>query len=529
MRPPIPSLRSPLGQSARWCPLTWVVVAALSGGCAGSGDTGTTTGQPDGGTGGTSATGGAGPGSSGGVGSGGAVGSGGSVGSGGIAATGGTSGTAGYPGSGGSTALGGSGGGSTASGGTAGSGATTGKGGTTGGAGHAGAGGSSGPASGGSTGTGAGGSATGGAGGGPGGNVPPGYPPPTAANVATCKTVPTQPVPMTGSLCPGGGDGPVCIECLFGGSTYTTANVATPQGISEAGNYLVTVELGGGSAGDTFISAEANRGLLSSVTTTAGQTDTYAFVVNVRANEGQPVESTASAGYPGLDLFFSGAAPQITGIGYALASASTTPTMVYIASDSTVCDQTDQAYAGWGQMLPEFLGPPLGVANYADSGESSASFYGNAQMWGAIKARWKKGDWVMIQFGHNDKSSTDAQVQANLEKYVTDAQAAGVTAILVSPPARVGTWNGSTLGDQSGLHGAAAAAAAAAKGVAFIDLTTLSTAWYNQLGSKAAALTFHADGTDATHTNMAGATKLASLVAGAIKAQNLGLAPYLRP
>ena len=528
MRPPRSGVRHLPGQSAKWCPLALVLVASLGGGCAGTGETGTTTGRPDGGSGGMSATGGAGPGSGGAVGSGGIVGSGGTAATGAAGGTSGAAGDRGRGGSGGSTA-GGGGGGSTASGGAAGGGPATGKGGTTGSGGQPGTGGSGGSPSGGSPGTGAGGSATGGAGGNPAGNVPAGYPTPTAANVATCKTVPTQAVPMTGSLCPGGGDGPVCIECLFGGSTYTTANLATSQGISEAGNYLVTVELGGASAGDAFISAEASRGLLSSVTTAAGQTATYAFVVNVRANEGQPVESTASAGYPGLDLFFSGTAPQITGIGYALASASTTPTMLYIASDSTVCDQTDQAYAGWGQMLPEFLGPPLGVANYADSGESSASFYGNSQMWGAIKSRWKKGDWVMIQFGHNDKSSTDAQVQANLEKYVTDAQAAGVTAVVISPPARVGTWNGSTLGDQSGLHGAAAAAAAAAKGVAFIDLTALSTAWYNQLGSKAAALKYHADGTDATHTNMAGATKLASLVAGAIRTQNLGLATYLRP
>ena len=75
---------------------------------------------------------------------------------------------------------------------------------------------------------------------------------------------------------------------------------------------------------------------------------------------------------------------------------------------------------------------------------------------------------------------------------------------------------------------AAEKAAAAAKGCAYIDLTSLSTAWYNSLGSSAAALKFHALGTDVTHTNLAGADKLASLVAGAIKSQNIGLSQYLR-
>jgi lysophospholipase L1-like esterase len=179
-------------------------------------------------------------------------------------------------------------------------------------------------------------------------------------------------------------------------------------------------------------------------------------------------------------------------------------------------------------MLPGFFAPPVGIANYGDSGESSASFYANPKLWGAVKAHWVAGDWVIIQFGHNDKGVADATVQANLEKYVTDALAAKVTPIIVSPPARV-QFTGSVDGDQSGLHAAAAKAAAAAKNVAYIDLTALSTAWYNTLGSQAAALKFHANDSDVTHTNLAGAQEMASLVVGALKSQNIPLAQYLRP
>ena len=81
------------------------------------------------------------------------------------------------------------------------------------------------------------------------------------------------------------------------------------------------------------------------------------------------------------------------------------------------------------------------------------------------------------------------------------------------------------ISDQSSLHPAAAKAAAAAHQVAYIDLTALSTAWYNSIGSTASNL-FHADG---THTNLQGGVKLAALVAGDMKAQNLPLAKYLRP
>jgi lysophospholipase L1-like esterase len=200
--------------------------------------------------------------------------------------------------------------------------------------------------------------------------------------------------------------------------------------------------------------------------------------------------------------------------------------MVYIASDSTTCDQTGGAYGGWGQMLPQYFAPPVGVANYANSGASSSSFYGSANFWGAIKKKWSAGDWVIVQFGHNDKGTADSAVQANLEKYVSDAQAAGVNAILVSPPARVSSV---PVGDQSGLHAAAAKAAAAAKSVPFIDLTALSSDFYdNVCKTKPVAMTYHANGTDGTHTNLAGADKMAGFVANAIKTQNLGLAKYLR-
>jgi hypothetical protein len=84
-------------------------------------------------------------------------------------------------------------------------------------------------------------------------------------------------------------------------------------------------------------------------------------------------------------------------------------------------------------------------------------------------------------------------------------------------------------GDQSSLHEVAAKAAAAAHNVAFIPLTDLAVAWYNSLGSQAACLKFHANDSDATHTNLVGAQKLAALVAGSIQSQNLPLAKYLRP
>ena len=342
------------------------------------------------------------------------------------------------------------------------------------------------------------------------GTVPAGYPTPTADNYAKCKSS-----TASGGLCPGGGAGPVCIECHFGGS---------------AGNYAVTVTLGGTAASQTYVSCEANRGLLKPVSIGAGQSQTFAFVVNVRTKESEPAQAV-SAGTPGLDMYFSGPTatpPAVSAIGYALVTAATKPTMIWIAGDSTTCDQPGSGFGGWGQMFPEHVVAPFGVANYADSGESSSSFYGSGLLWGAIKSQWSAGDWVFIQFGHNDKGVADATVQTNLEKYVTDAQAAKVNAILVSPPARVGSI---PIGDQSSLHAISASGAAKDKGVPFVDLTALSTAWYDGLGLTVTEVKakYHAGGTDVTHTSIPGAEGLADLVAAEVKKQNItGLVEYMR-
>ena len=343
--------------------------------------------------------------------------------------------------------------------------------------------------------------------------TPMGYPAPTPDNAAKCTTA-----PMAGGFCPGGGSGPVCLQCLFGGSTYATneSPPASAAATAAAGDYVVTVQMG--SVGPVSVSAESSRGLLAQ----GMASQQYSFVVDVRAMEGQPNHNGGPEGYPGLDLFFSGPTGlKVSGIGYALASASTKPIMVYIAGDSTVCDQTGNTFGGWGQMLPQYFAAPVGFANYANSGAASGSF---GSYWSMIKAKWSAGDWVMIQFGHNDKNDSDATVQANLEKMVDDAIAAKVTPILVSPPARVSSI---PISNQSSLHAAAAKAAAAAKGCAYIDLTALSTGWYNTLPDVKTALSFHANG-GGTHTNLAGADKLAQLLANEIKSQNIGLAKYLR-
>jgi lysophospholipase L1-like esterase len=317
------------------------------------------------------------------------------------------------------------------------------------------------------------------------------------------------------------------IVCHFGGSP---------------GNYAVTVVLGGGaSAATSEVQAETSREMLGYARTTAGETQRYSFIVNVRQPEGQPAEAV-EAGTPGLDLYFygsngsagedaapgGGVAPQLEGIGYAPA---TSPLVVYVAGDSTVCDQTDTNYAGWAQFIPSYFRLPIAIANYADSGESSVSFLANAKLWGGITSRWRSGDWVVIQFGHNDKTTTSTVFHDNITTMVTQAKAAGVHPLLVTPPARA-TFSGAVLGPQFQYTTPLDVVAemklvASEQSVPILDITGITTTWYNGLGPNGWQA-YHALGTDQTHTNRAGASAIAGFVAQAIRDQGLALANYIR-
>jgi len=299
------------------------------------------------------------------------------------------------------------------------------------------------------------------------------------------------------------------IACHFGGAP---------------GNYDVTFVLGGAAAGKTEVQSETLRQVLAESGTNAGQTLRYSFTLNVREPEGQPIQAV-SAGTPGFDMYFLGTAPLLDGIGYTTAS---NPTILYIAGDSTVCDQTDPDYAGWGQLLPPYFNLGLAVANYADSGESSASFLGNGKLWGAIKGAMKAGDYVLIQFGHNDKTVSTADFRTNITSFITQTKAKNAFPILVTPIARA-TFSGNTVTAQHQHTDSAGnlvdlpaiiRQVAVAENVPLIDLTATTTDWLTQVGPKGWQA-YHALGTDATHTNRAGAAVNAAFVRDAMVSLNI--------
>jgi lysophospholipase L1-like esterase len=291
----------------------------------------------------------------------------------------------------------------------------------------------------------------------------------------------------------------------------------------DPGNYEVTVQLSG--AGKTEVEAEYYRRMLTQ-TTVAGDAKWFSFVTNVRVYEGEPLrpdqDGTTSKGIPGLDIYFRGSAAKPMSLCYA---PITKPLMLWLAGDSTVTDQESEAFSGWGQHLPQHFVSPVSVANYADSGESSGSVLNSAKLWGAIKGGWKSGDWVMLQVGHNDKTTAAATFKSNIQKMIADAKAANVHMILVTPISRA---NGALASQHVNSVGANLPQIirdlGQSESLPVIDLTVTTYEWLQTIKWQ----DYFANGTDATHTNQAGADIVSGFVRDAVRKQNLELATYLR-
>lgn len=184
-------------------------------------------------------------------------------------------------------------------------------------------------------------------------------------------------------------------------------NVPVPDG-----NYLVTVRIGSKKkAGATFIKAESRRLYVNDLKTAKGEFETVTFVVNkrdavIRENGAQAARVTLKSRENGklnwddfLNLEIGGEAPLVESITIEPAGAVTT---VFLCGDSTVVDQDNEPWASWGQMFPCFFDDKVAIANYAESGERTDTFI-NAGRLRKILSVMQPGDYVFVEFGHNDQ------------------------------------------------------------------------------------------------------------------------------
>lgn len=220
---------------------------------------------------------------------------------------------------------------------------------------------------------------------------------------------------------------------------------------------------------------------------------------------------------------------------------------VFIASDSTAQDYKADRYpqSGWGTMLRCAL-PGVTVENRAIGGRSTNSFIREGRL-DAIAKDLRKGDTLLIQFGHNDASidkperyTTVDQYKANLQRFLTVAKAAGAKAVILTPVARRDFKDGV---EQPSFPAYADAARQVAKAThtPLIDLGKSSQAWVQAAGPEAAkAYYLHYEGAagapgypkgvaDDTHFSELGARGVADLVAVGLKGTRLPIARLVTP
>ena len=228
------------------------------------------------------------------------------------------------------------------------------------------------------------------------------------------------------------------------------------------------------------------------------------------------------------------------------AADDSTPS-VYVIGDSTASVYDDKLYPrmGWAQPLQEYFAPACAkVLDKALSGRSSKSFFEEGA-WAPIQRALRAGDFVLIQFGHNDEKREDPErftepfdsFQRYLSTYVDDTLAAGATPILLTPIER-NSWSNGMLKSTHAEYPEATRALAAMRKLSLIDMTQLTHAYFERLGQAATTKLFlnlgagespnYPNGNmDNTHLHDKGAHAVAELALAELARQRAPLAALL--
>lgn len=224
------------------------------------------------------------------------------------------------------------------------------------------------------------------------------------------------------------------------------------------------------------------------------------------------------------------------------------PTL-FLIGDSTMSNKDNpkkNPEHGWGQVLPQFFASGIEIQNHAMNGRSSKSFRTEGR-WDKVEKQLKKGDFVIIQFGHNDQKLKDStkftnpytQYRANLERYVTETRAKGATPILMTSITRRNFNENGVLVDTHKEYPLVVRLVADAMKVPFVDMQLLTEQMEITAGpekSKLLHLHFKAgenpyydkDKLDDTHLSKSGAETVAKLAVNALKPLNTGLEKYIK-
>lgn len=324
-------------------------------------------------------------------------------------------------------------------------------------------------------------------------------------------------------------------------------SVAIPEG-----NYDIKLNLGDlKGTSETTIRVENRRLMLNDIKTKKGEITEKQISVHVkdsiiRNQDGtqigivklKPRERKYLHWDNLLTIEFNGKAPKVSSV---IIEPNKTAKTIYLTGDSTVVDAQYEPWASWGQMLPYFFVPnEVVIANYAESGETVKAFE-DRQRIDKIRNKIKSGDYLFIQFGHNDQkagNSIKSGYRKRLREWILKARELGAIPVLVtSMNRRVFDVNNKIVNTLDDFPDAMREIAREEK-VDLIDLNALSKTLFESMGpekAKRAFVHYPANAypnqptalADDTHFNTYGAYELAKCVVKSIVDQNLPLKRYI--
>jgi len=231
---------------------------------------------------------------------------------------------------------------------------------------------------------------------------------------------------------------------------------------------------------------------------------------------------------------------------YAFAQKS--PIVVYLAGDSTLAEKLPEKRpeTGWGEMFQRyFVAGKVKIENHAQNGRSTKTFI-SENRWQAILDKLKKGDYVFIQFGHNDQSKEKGErytppedFKKNLARMVADVRTKKANPILLTPVMRRRFNKDGKFYDTHGEYPDLTRRVAKDLKVPLIDMHRASERLlveYGEENSKKLFLQLKPDENpnypngveDNTHFSPLGAEEMAKLAVEGIKESKIGLRKYLK-
>jgi lysophospholipase L1-like esterase len=222
---------------------------------------------------------------------------------------------------------------------------------------------------------------------------------------------------------------------------------------------------------------------------------------------------------------------------------------LFLIGDSTMANKENpdkNPEHGWGQVLDQFFTTGIEIQNHAMNGRSSKSFRTEGR-WNTIEKQLKKGDFVIIQFGHNDQKVKDStkftnpytQYRANLERYVKEARAKGAIPILMTSIVRRNFNENGVLVDTHKEYPLVVRLVADDLHVPFVDMQRLTEQLevsYGPENSKKLHLhykegeePYYPKGKDDdTHLSKQGADLVAQLAVNSLKSMKTGLEKFIK-